>query len=803
MDDGEATIDTARWSVHVPTHAESLKGVTITTRIGKILWRGDVPLESSRWLPGPKERPDVWWFSDTPRLIPPPWGATPAPPGADLPATSGWDVHNDSPDFYVFLPRGDYRRLRSDFLSATGPTELIPLYALGGFDSRWYDYTEATALAQIDAYRKRQLPLDVLVVDTGWRKNASTGYEPNTNYFPNVERFFREAHSNDVHIVFNDHPEPRTTNALDPAEIQYRYVGLSGLLNEGLDVWWFDRNWMVSLATPAPELHKEVWGMRLYHDITQKVRPESRPMIMANVDGINNGRRESPPDVAAHRFPIQWTGDIGPGMEFLRYAVENAVHSGVAAAYPYVSDDLGGHTSNPTPEAYIRWIEYGALSPIFRPHCTHNLERMPWTFGPAAERIAKRYLDMRYRLLPVFYAAARENYETGEPLLRRLDLDYPYEPEAARNDEYLIGHGILVAPVLQGALTPVPAEWLSNRQHKPGLQADYFNNDNLDGKPVLSRADKTVDFDWGSGSPDPQISSNHYSARWTGTLEVPANSGDFILATVADDGARVWLDGKLVIDAWGPHDGAITESAAAISPGKPHDLRIEYQELEYNARMQFKCRPAAKGPVNRALWIPPGEWINAWTGQTFTGPATKTVAVSLDQIPLFIRSGTILPLAPEMQFTGQIPWDPITLDVYPRSGEANLGMLYEDDTVSIAYQRGEFRKTPLMVTADSAAQTVNVRIGPGGGNFRGAEPYRGWVLRVHRPANWAQNLVPVQVKANGHTLRSVIRESVRDRSTMPFGDKIGAPDSDVWEVRLPSIPVNEVIEAEVGFGERL
>ena len=66
--------------------------------------------------------------------------------------------------------------------------------------------------------------------------------------------------------------------------------------------------------------------------------------------------------------------------------MENAVYSGTQSLFPYESDDLGGHVANPTPEQYIRWIEYGALSPIYRPHCTHNLERMPWVFGPEAEK---------------------------------------------------------------------------------------------------------------------------------------------------------------------------------------------------------------------------------------------------------------------------------------------------------------------------------------------------------------------------------------------------------------------------------
>ncbi len=165
-----------------------------------------------------------------------------------------------------------------------------------------------------------------------------------------------------------------------------------------------------------------------------------RPMIMANVDGIDNGIRNRPMDVNAHTYPIQWTGDIQPSMTYLNYAIENAVHSGVASLFPYESDDIGGFVSDPSPGDYIRWIEYGTLSPVYRPHANFNLNRMPWTFGPEAEWTARRFVNLRYRLLPVFYAAARNNYDTGEPILRRLDLDYPQYREASRENQYLIGH---------------------------------------------------------------------------------------------------------------------------------------------------------------------------------------------------------------------------------------------------------------------------------------------------------------------------------------------------------------------------
>ena len=436
---GEVVIQTANYSVRVPPNAASLDGVRVESADGRVLYTGDGRLENSRWLPGPAAEPQAWWFADTPRIIPPPWGLTPPPRTTDAgcaPSNGGWDLNNDAPDIYVFVPGGDYRRLRADFLHLTGPTGMVPLFALGAFDSRWYDYSEATALKQVDDYRAHRIPLDVLVVDTGWRAGASTGYQPNTNLFPDVARFIREAHAKRVRVLFNDHPEPLNTNVtgLDAQELNYRFNGLSGLLHDGLDIWWYDRNWWVALVPPGPGLKKEVWGMRLYHDTTVRVRPEQRPLIMANVDGIDNGIRKRPMDVAAHRFPFQWTGDIGPGYDFLRRAVENAVYSGVQSLFPYESDDLGGHVANPTTEQYIRWIEYGALSPVYRPHCTHNLERMPWVFGPEAENVARRFVNLRYRLLPVFYTAAHENYETGEPLLRRLDLDYPQFAEAGRND---------------------------------------------------------------------------------------------------------------------------------------------------------------------------------------------------------------------------------------------------------------------------------------------------------------------------------------------------------------------------------
>jgi alpha-glucosidase (family GH31 glycosyl hydrolase) len=779
---GEVRISTTNYVVRVPLGATSLSGVSITTPAGQMLFQGGGDLSNSVWLPGPSDNPASWSFADTPRLIPPAWGLTPAPVGAPNAATSGWVTNNDAADVYVFVPGGSYAQLRRDFLKLTGPTEMVPLYAFGGWDSRYYNYSETTALQEIEANRSRRLPQDVMVIDTGWRVNASIGYEPNAELFPDMPRFFAEAHARNTRVVFNDHPEPEGDSALDPLEVTYRYTNLVGLINQGLDVWWYDRNWSASIFSPAANLRREVWGMKIYHDTAVRTKPMLRPLIMANVDGIDNGIRNRPPNVAAHRYSIQWTGDTYADLNYLNYGVQNAVHAGIHWAYPYLSEDLGGHNGATVPGDYLRWIQFGALSPIYRPHCTMGLTRMPWTFGAQAEWVARRYLNLRYRLLPVFYAAAHENYETGEPILRRLDLDYPRYPEASQNSQYLITHSLLVAPVVSGGLATVPASWLSQTNGQPGLQADYFNNETLAGSPTLNRTDANIDFNWGTGSPGGSVTVDNFTVRWTGNITIPAVVGDVILAATSDDGVRVWVDNQLCIDNWGPNDSVPTEAIVAIKAGQSHQLRVEFLELAGNAIMSLKWRPLTTA---QTVWIPPGNWINAWNGAVLTGPMTDIYQAPLDQIPLYVRSGSIFAHAPEMQHTEERPWDVVTLDTYPSSTETGRTTLYEDDKLSTAYKQGQFRTTSIQTWADHSTKSVSVSIDPAVGTYAGAISQRAWNIRFRRPPGWSTDLTPMLVTVNGQAVGPIVRR-IKNATTMPLGSDVGAPDADVFDVQLPA-----------------
>lgn len=456
--DGETVVVTAHYRVVVPDNAAGLDGVRVEDADGITLGELSGAMLGNKFLPAPSVLPAIWVLGDAPRVVPPAWGALPPPAGAED-AVSGWDLANDAPDVYVFFPRAaGYARFRSDFLRLTGGIPLVPLYALGLWYSRYYAYAEDTALATIDRFRTEGIPLDLFTLDTDWRVGASCGYAVNEALFPDLARFVRQAHARNVRVMLNDHPEPKGKSALDPDELRFRRDGLVSLLEKGVDLWWFDRNWHTHLQAPVPGLEKEVWGMRLYRDVARGFRPEQRPLIMSNVDGINNGRRDAPSHPAAHRFPVWWTGDTCAEWNYLRLGVSNAVDGGIVSLLPYVHEDLGGHHGQPDPELYVRFMQFGAFSPVARIHCTTQVHRYPWAYGADVARIVGDYFRLRYRLLPLLYSAAYEAHRSGTPLLRRCDLEWPEFPEAADPAQYLLGDDLLVAPILEPARRGADAE---------------------------------------------------------------------------------------------------------------------------------------------------------------------------------------------------------------------------------------------------------------------------------------------------------------------------------------------------------
>ncbi len=110
----------------------------------------------------------------------------------------------------------------------------------------------------------------------------------------------------------------------------------------------------------------------------------------------------------------------------------------------------------------------------------------------------------------------------------------------------------------------------------PGLEGTYFDNIDLT-NPTLTRNDTTINFDWGTGSPDPSVGPDTFSVRWIGQVQ-PAYSETYTFYTTSDDGIRLWVNNQLVIDSWIDQSPTEHSGAIALSAGAKYDMKIEYYE---------------------------------------------------------------------------------------------------------------------------------------------------------------------------------------------------------------------------------
>jgi len=148
---------------------------------------------------------------------------------------------------------------------------------------------------------------------------------------------------------------------------------------------------------------------------------------------------------------------------------------------------------------------------------------------------------------------------------------------------------------------PVPGSAIQQPDDKDahGFRAEYFNNMDLEGTPALVRLENQIDIEH-SGSPAPGIPNTHFSVRWTGKLVAPTN-GTYVFSFTGDDGFRVFLDGKPLIDHWVNGAATAVMGRADLEAGKSYDLRVEYFQDGGDFLAQFGWQPPAQAPYTSAL----------------------------------------------------------------------------------------------------------------------------------------------------------------------------------------------------------
>jgi len=384
-------------------------------------------------------------------------------------------VDKDATDWYFMGYGHEYKKALGDFIKIAGRQPMPPLYVLGYWYSKYQRYTSEEFMEIVRDVKRNQIPMDVMIFDMDWHTQGWTGWTWDRTAIPNPEALIDFMHQNGLKVSLNLHPadgvdddedyfsDIRDDMGLDASakvvpwnlsDPRFYHSMFNRIIRareqQGVDFWWLD--WQQNLTSKYVNgLGETFWCNHVFYNDMRLNRPNHRPLIFHRWGGLGS-----------HRYPIGFSGDSFTTYGTLAWQPYfTATASNVG--FGYWGHDLGGHqqTGGNDPEIYLRWMQYGVFTPIFRTHATNwpGIERRIWKYENFP--LLLETVRLRYALMPYIYTAARQAYDTGISICRPLYYEWPEVSEAYHyEDEYMFGDDILVAPVV----TPSDASGKAQRK---------------------------------------------------------------------------------------------------------------------------------------------------------------------------------------------------------------------------------------------------------------------------------------------------------------------------------------------------
>ncbi len=560
---------------------------------------------------------------------------------------------------YFFIASPTIPQQLEKYTWLTGRQPLPPRWALGYIQSK-YGYRNSTEAAQmIQTMRQDKIPCDAIILDLYWFKNMgdlswdlSNWSDPALmmkNFLSEgiktiaiTEPYLTENSSNysyagtNGYFAKNQNGTPYLINSWWSCGCT---ASLLDLTNPAVQNWWWSKyptfmdTLMAGLWTDLGEPENDDASMQFYLGSRDKIH-NIYDFLWAKT--LFNGFKQYRPNqrifnltrsgyAGIQRYGvIVWSGDVGKSFGGLAVQVPMLLDMGMSGI-AYHNSDIGGFTNGTTnSELYTRWMEYGTFCPITRAHGYDGIQNTePWTFDSTTLSTSRKYIQLRYKLLPYIYTMAYENYETGMPLARPLLFDDPSDPK------------------------------LFNES------SSYFWGDNFIVSPVV-----------------------------------------------------------------------------------------------------------AAGQATKSIYLPKGIWIDYWNHQQYPGNQTITISTPLDKLPLFVKAGSIIPMAPLMDYSDQYPLDTMYLDIYPSMETPGSFTLYEDDGKTLDYQSGFFALTKFSssVISSNGIADLTLTIGTSNGNYSGKPSKRIYVCEINMISQTA-----TQVDVNGTAVQErTSYQSLRDNDGYYF-----------------------------------
>lgn len=512
--------------------------------------------------------------------------------GSERSVVASFSAEGGEMDYY-FINGPKMLDVTRRYTMLTGAPEMPPLWALGYQQSKWSYYPESKVMDITSKMRKERIPCDAIYLDIDYMKDFKC-FTWDEEKFPNPKEMISKLEEqgfktvviidpgikiDENYDVFNEGiannyfcrradgpymkgkvwPEECYFPDFTNAKVRKWWSGLYyDLIHEkGVSGIWNDMNEPALFEIEGKTFPDDVRHDFDGHPCSHRKAHNVYGMLMAKATykGVKKYRNGLRPFVltrsayaGTQRYAATWTGDNIASWEHLWIATMQCQRMSISG-FSFVGSDVGGFIDHPTPELYTRWIQLAVFHPFFRSHSSGDHgDKEPWTFGKDTLKIVRKFIELRYQLLPYFYTTFYQYVVEYTPMLQpisfmdQLDSDTLY-----RVDEFLLGEHILVCPILE-----------------------------------------------------PNVES-------------------------------------------------------------------------------------------RFVYLPRGNWYDYWTDTFWEGGKEIKAAAPMDQIPIFIKEGAVIPMFPVMQYVGEKDIDQLTLHVY-YGGENIVSYLYEDAGDGYEYEKGIYNR---------------------------------------------------------------------------------------------------------------
>jgi len=520
----------------------------------------------------------------------------------DASKTSFWADGGELQYYYIHGPH--VMDVVKRYQSLTGTHPMAPQWALGYHQCRWSYYPEKKVKEIAEGFRSRNIPCDAIYLDIDYMEGYRC-FTWNKKHFPDPKRMIKELGSigmktvvmidpgikvDDNYWVFKEGKEnnyfcrrsddyfmeghvwpgrcqfPDFTNP----KVREWWGGLyKELVDMGVAGVWNDMNEpaVFGSGTFPNDVRHHYDGHRGSHRKAHNIY--GMQMVRSTYDGLKKLMRNRRPFTITRagysgmqRYGSVWTGDNIASWEHLILGSIQCQRMSISGV-PFCGTDIGGFSGEPDGELFTRWIQLGTFSPFMRAHSAGDtIEREPWSFGEPFESINRKFIELRYKLLPYMYSVFWEHHRYGFPILRpMIMLEQEQISNHYRQDEFTFGDKILICPVLE------------------------------------------------------------------------------------------------------------------------------------------------QGAVSRRVYLPKGAWYNYWSQEVLQGGSEHQISAPLDEMPIFVRAGSIIPEYPVMQYVGEKKIDEVILNVYYTDGEVN-SFLYEDHGDTFAYEQDIYSEKKFNVKGDASTLII-------------------------------------------------------------------------------------------------